>query len=161
MSFMFTYLAAPLCVMALSACRPADLHLAGNWQCGDFALNLQRNGQFLLQTTGDAPIQVVRGEYAVAREHGALRIRYDHHVAAQQQYMYVSGHYPAEGLSGTPSLICRVSPSCACGAAPGRKVAHNTLPCAALPHCLLCLRTPGQVCWAKAVSGSLQWFANA
>lgn len=114
---MFTFLAAPLCVMALSACRPADLHLAGNWQCGDFALNLQRNGQFLLQTTGDAPIQVVRGEYAVAQEHGALRIRYDHYVAAQQQYMYIPGHYPAEGfylntqpdLQGEPKLCLRRS----------------------------------------------------
>lgn len=108
-------LAALACLGNLAACRPADLHLAGQWQCGDFALTLARDGGYWLRSQQDGQMQEVRGAYRIDQEAGALRIRYDNPQHAKQQYVYVPGHYPAEGfylntrpdLQGEPKLCVR------------------------------------------------------
>ena len=102
-------------LIILSGCRPENLHLAGDWQCGDFSLALARDGSYLLRPQHAGEPDEVRGVYRVDQEQGTLRIRYDSQHSSQQRYVYVASQYPTEGfylntrpdLHGEPKLCLR------------------------------------------------------
>lgn len=108
---------AVLACLGLSACHPENLQLAGDWQCGEISLNLQRNGNFMLSNNEDKLENTVSGTFRVKPEQGALRIRYSPDIMPEQRYAYIPGTYPAEGfylntrpdLKGEPKLCVRRS----------------------------------------------------
>lgn len=108
---------ALLASIGLSACHPENLHLAGDWQCGDINLSLHRNGNFVLHPAENKPETMVSGTFRVKPEQGALRIRYSPDIMPEQRYAYIPGAYPAEGfylntspdLRGEPKLCLRRS----------------------------------------------------